>query len=340
MSLATRLRKLAFGISPEEATFARRGFQATDPRVQCHLEQIGRTFVQGYLVALEVTGPEALSRRLDEVPRELRGFAYEGAAMGLALLDFVTPWKGNRWQAFLAGPGDAHAYMVHVGAGWAAARLPWVRRNMQRRLPRLDPLLCWLVVDGYGFHEGFFHWPRYAQGQPAPRRLSGYARRVFDQGLGRSLWFVRGADVEQIAATIRVFPPQRHGDLFSGLGLACAYAGGVDRASIEALGSVAGSCRPELAQGVAFGAKARRRAGNPTPHTELACQVLCAMPVDAAAAITDQTLADLPPGGTEPAYELWRRRIQARIAARQIHGPEVVDQRESDYNELSSDSGA
>ncbi len=321
MSFSQRLRRLVLGISPQETTFARRGFRETDPAVQHHLEHVGQTFVRGYHAALEVTDPEALGLQLDEVECLWQGFAYEGAAMGLALLDFMTPLRRDRWAAFLAGPGASHTYMLHVGFGWAAARLPWVRRNFDRHCRRLDPLLRWLVVDGYGFHEGFFHWPRYCDGQSVPPRLSGYARRAFDQGLGRCLWFIEGADPERIAATIKTFSPGRHADLFSGLGLACAYAGGVDEDAVEALLSAAGRHRLELAQGTAFAAKARRRAGNLPQHTELACKVLCGMSADAAAAITDECLVDLPPEGKEPPYEHWRQRIQAQIAAKYSEVP-------------------
>jgi hypothetical protein len=83
-----------------------------------------------------------------------------------------------------------------VGLGWAWARLPG---NPERRLPALDPLLGWLAVDGYGFHEGYFHWRRRVSARELPRGLSASARRVFDQGLGRSLWFVEGADVPRAA---------------------------------------------------------------------------------------------------------------------------------------------
>ena len=83
--------------------------------------------------------------------------------------------------------------MVHVGVGWVWARVPFGFRRRQRRL---DPLLGWLAFDGWGFHEGFFHWPKYIAGQPAPKKLKGYERRVFDQGLGRSFWFVNGGNIE------------------------------------------------------------------------------------------------------------------------------------------------
>ncbi|HYG81175.1 MAG TPA: DUF1702 family protein, partial [Pyrinomonadaceae bacterium] len=186
LSLA-RFRQFILGISLEETTFARRGFRAGAPSARHRLEKIGRVFLQGYHAALNENESAALARRLNTIEPEFRGFAFEGAAMGLALLDHLTPWKKNRLQAFLAGPGTAHTYMVHVGAGWVLARIPWLRRNVDEPLANLDPLLRWLAIDGYGFHEGYFRWHKYIKGESHPRRLKGYARRAFDQGLGRSL---------------------------------------------------------------------------------------------------------------------------------------------------------
>jgi hypothetical protein len=172
-------------------------------------------------------------------------------------------------------------------------------------------LLGWLAVDGYGFHQGYFRWRDSVDRRQVPQRLSGYARRVFDQGLGRSLWFVEGAEVEGIRATIAGFPRERQPDLWSGIGLACAYAGGVSGEDIEALSARAGADQPHLAQGVAFDAKARERAGNPAPHTNLACSIVCGMPAEDAARLTDHALKDLPADGVLPAYEVWRHRIRA-----------------------------
>jgi hypothetical protein len=200
--------------------------------------------------------------------------------------------------------------MAHVGLGWVVARLPWLRRHVDRPLAPLDPLLRWLVVEGYGFHEGYFHWPRAVAAQEVPGRLSGYARRAFDQGLGRSLWFVHGADVARVAAAVAAFPPPRHADLWGGVGLACAYAGGAGADALHALRESAGPYQPPLAQGAAFAAKARQRAGNPAAHTGLACEILCGASADAAAHLTDDALKDLSPDGDEPAFEVWRRRIQ------------------------------
>jgi hypothetical protein len=251
---------------------------------------------------------------------EFRGFAYEGAGMALALLDRLTPWNRGRLRAFLDGPGDRHAYMVHVGAGWALARHG---RRVDRTLAELDPLLGWLVVDGYGFHEGYFHSDRFIDRQEPPQRLDGYARRVFDQGLGRCIWFVDGADTVRIPERIGRFEPSRRADLWSGVGLACAYAGGADREGVESLAIASGPYRPCVAQGAAFAAKARQRAGNPSDQTELACRVLCGVPAQRAAEWTDVALVDLTDSEAEPRFEIWRRRIQERCALEPI-GASIV----------------
>jgi hypothetical protein len=140
--------------------------------------------------------------------------------------------------------------------------------------------------------------------------LQGFEQRVFDQGFGRSLWFVNGGNVELISKTISVFPPSRQPDLWSGIGLAATYAGTISEASLDQLREKSGLFKPQLAQGAAFAAKARQRAGNLTDYTGLAARILCGLSADAAAKLTDEALENLSPGSDVPAYEIWRRRIQ------------------------------
>jgi hypothetical protein len=266
--------------------------------------------VTGYNVALDRCTPEHVAADLNLAEPELRGFAFEGAAAGLALLDCLTLWRRDRISEFLRGAGDSHGYMIHVGIGWVWARMPIGFRRCQRRL---DTLLGWLAFDGWGFHEGFFHWPKYIAGQSPPERLSAYERRVFDQGLGRSFWFVNGGSMELVAQTISNFSADRQADLWSGIGLAATYAGIVSETSLGELRRRAAGFQPHLAQGAAFAAKARQRAGNSSDYTRLATRILCGLTVADAARLTDQALENLPADSDVPAYEIWRRRIQSEF---------------------------
>ena len=264
---------------------------------------------------LQESRPEDLDERLVQVEKLYRGFAYEGAAMALALLDHLLPTWRPRWSGFLAGPGGIHRYMVHVGYGWTMARLPWLRRSIDRRLPSYDPLLRWLIVDGYGFHEGYFHWQRYVTEQARPRQLTGYSLRAFDQGLGRSLWFMSGTDAAQLRELLANFHASRLPDLWSGIGLACTYAGIAADEGLKDIFDAAGAYWEHLAQGASFAAKARQLAGNPAEHTDRACRQFLGLDAQSAARLSDDELRGLPADQAEmPAFEVWRSRIRERVA--------------------------
>lgn len=303
-----KLKRSLIGVSDEEA----KAFSEGNTETWKHLETAVLAAVGGYHAVLDGSRLADLVPRLNKVPIELRGYAYEGAAIGLTGLDCFMPWKA-RLREYMAGPGAEHIYMVHIGAGEALARL---HRKPVPFIDRLeDRVLCWLVMDGYGFYSGFFASQRHVRGQAVPTHLSPYARRVFDQGLGRSIWFLAGARVDRIAATIAVFPAERQADLWLGTGVACGYVGGVDRPTVEALRTAAGPHAARLAVGTAFVAKGRHRAGNPVPDTDLACAVLCGgISAARAARIVDAAFENLPTDGPEPAYSILQRRLLAQFS--------------------------
>jgi hypothetical protein len=299
-------------IAPEATNFAKRGFHSGIPSTREQLERSAATFVLGYNTALASKTNVMLATQLEEIDHALRGFAYEGAAMGLALLDFFSPWN-KRFLPFTHEEGNAHIYMLYVGWGWTMGRLPRKQMKTTKRTP-YDPLLSWLAYDGYGFHEGFFSWKKTILQHHHPSALpQGYAHRAFDQGLGRSLWFVGCGDISLIASYINAFPPARQPDLWSGVGLACTYAGGVTAEKIQMLCEVSAPFHSHLAQGAAFALKARQRAGNLTEYTTLASNMICKLSTHDIVQLVDSSLHNLPLDEHKPTFELWRRRIQASL---------------------------
>jgi len=274
--------------------------------------------VDAYLTAVNDLEPAALAARLDAVPDEFRCFAYEGAGMGLAMLDVFTPWKRTHWAAFLAGPGRRYSMVLYIGLGLALTRL---RLDLGPRLARLDPLLAWFAVDGSGFHQGFFSPHRYLVAHGADPRLSAFGHRIFDQGVGRSLWFSVGADVDRVAAMIHGFPAERQADLWSGIGFASTYAGGRDLRDLRRLVAAAGVHRTWLAQGSSLASMLRKMAGESVEHTRRACAELCAMPADAAAELAhnlfqDRLRSGISPGAPAAAREEIYDGLQAELRRR------------------------
>ena len=284
--------------------------QWTDSARRAHLEAVVDAFLTGYQAACRERHTDRLTRRLAQVAPSLRGFAYEGAAMPLVMLDSALPWSRRRFDQLLAA-APQHRYLLHVGAGWGLAQLGLFTA---RRLDTFDPLLKWLLVDAAGFRDGFLH-PTGFDGAPA-RRPAAAAAAVFDQGLGRSLWFTTEASPAAIAAAIARTERQRHGDLWSGVGLACSYAGGAEPVDVTALCKLSGAFRSHFAQGVAFAAAARVSTGDGVPdHTERACDAAVAMTAHQAARLVAEAERNIRQR-TPPCYETWRAQVRA-IAARE-----------------------
>lgn len=328
--LSTILRpvlKLSADAFPAMAA-ERFGAQEDMDRTWLDFEPVARTLVDSFYLTTDNGRYDVLVPRLNAIDAELRGIAYEGAGMGLMLLDSLFPWK-KRLRAFLDGPGAPYRCLVYIGAGLVLPRMP---RDPERLMARQDPLLRWFVMDGYGFYEGFFSWRQTVGEHAIPVRLHGYSRRAFDQGLGRSFWFSTGANVDRIIATLGGFPADRQPDLWSGIGLACAYAAGVmDKEAIKRLNEAAGSHRAHLAAGAAMASMFREESGDPAPHTDLACDVVwCGRDGHEVARIVDRARQDLPADGAEPAYEVWRQRIRqawAAIAPGSVVTPEEAEKK-------------
>ncbi|MFL6163717.1 MAG: DUF1702 family protein [Jatrophihabitantaceae bacterium] len=314
------LRRRILTPSMSETRLDVRGFYSKDAAAKARLERIGATFLTGYGYAAEARGVVEAEQRLESLDREVRGFGYEGAAMAFAVRDGLPIGGSSHVAQLLAGRGRQHAYMVYVGVGWAMARLPRFRWS---RITVADPLMRWLVLDGYGFHQAYFHTQQYVtehyQEPAIPWPAEGprwYAQHAIDQGIGRALWFVGGTDVERVTALIGGFPAERHPDLYSGAGLAATYAGGAEIAELALLAERAGGYRPQLMQGAVFAATARVEAGLVVPHTEVATELLCGITPAAAAQLSfDSRPVAADEQDDLPDYEIWRRTLAGVLAA-------------------------
>jgi len=249
--------------------------------------------------------PEAVLAKLKTMEPELLGFALEGVGMALAKQDIITPGELNRVEAFVTGTSVAYQIMVFLGVGvlLATERLP-LAPFITSYLEPFNPLRVWAIVDGYGFQSGMLHWQDYLYGQPRPEHFTGYMRRIFDQGLGRSIWLIDAGDVTHIQGTIATFSPTRQPDLWCGVGYACSSIGGVQRETLEALGTASRTYLPALAQGASCAAKFRRILGTPAAHVELADAILSELAANAARH-TELVREELPNIGATPVESLW-----------------------------------
>lgn len=312
------IRGLVLAPSLEDVSFAGRGFGVLPTPATDRLEAVPQAVVCGFEWAIAAHDLTDVKRRLRLVDEEQRGFAYEGATMAYTILDTI---RGNRTRDLLSGPGEKHILLAYIGIGFAMARLP--RPLWKKVLPELPsryhPTMSWLAVDGYGFDRAYFDTERWVDRQeiPAPYPWQGspeYFLRAVDQGIGRALWFICGADPDKVSAAVRRFATGRQADLWSGVGLAATFAGGCPPDGLAQVRKSAGEHWAELALGSVFAVKARTYAGFVPEHTAMANEQLSSLSIEGASALADRTEVDAQGSGPQPQYEIWRRRIRAHFA--------------------------
>jgi hypothetical protein len=326
------LRRMALAPSLTDVTFATRGFPGRHSDRATELEKIPQAVVCGFEWGIETAVPWELERRLSMVEPELRGFAYEGATMAYTIRDSVS---GHRTRDLLLGSGEPHIFLAYIGIGFAMARLPrplWPKVLPDLTGSRYHPTMSWLAVDGYGFDRAYFDTERWVERQAVPRPYpwagcASYFPRALDQGIGRALWFIHGADGPGAAAHIDRFAPERRPDLWSGLGLAATFAGGATGPELEDLRARAGAHEWQLALGAVFAAKARHHSGSVPPQARVAVEALTGTTLENALDIADRTevvVDGAGPGTVEvdgrqvPPYELWRERIRRALSGRTV----------------------
>ena len=309
------LRRLVLGVTVDMMDKLWVAHDIPNSPTREELRKTSSALIDGYNSAVELGLSSELSDRLHQQAQDVRGTAYSGAGMGLILLDFLSPGKSTRFQSFI----DAHptyVSLIHVGAGIAM----WVlKKDVEQHLSSFSPLNRWWAIDGFGFFDGISNWPQSLEKQQVPKRLQGYAKRAFDQGLGRGIWSIYHTNIDRIAACINQFPSSRHADLWSGIGLASTYVGGPQKIDLIRLRDISKEYAPDVALGSAMAASGRYAEDNITKHTDLACSIFCGQSAADIGQLSRDLLENLSVDEHEPInidvpiYEIHRQCIREQL---------------------------
>ncbi|XLS29693.1 DUF1702 family protein [Flavobacteriaceae bacterium M23B6Z8] len=256
------IRRMLFALPLSEANFKVRGF-TKGSSAQNRLEMVAKTVVSGYNTALETGLSNDLETHTKYVKTELVGFFNEGIGMGLYTLDVFSIFNKNRFWNFIRTKGKHHEYMSYIGAGIASGvffNLPF-----KRFVEKADPTSGLLILNGLGFYYAYFKPKKTLQHFYIPKSVQKdrFFIECYDNGIGRALWFYNGGIPSEIANTISNFPLERQGAIWSGVGLAATYAGGVSELKIRELKEEAGSFAYMLGEGAVLACHTRDIAGNP-----------------------------------------------------------------------------
>lgn len=255
-------RKQILGLGLHEATFAVRGFEE-NTGAQARLEEVAKTVVYGYNTALEAgNNEEDLTALTNRTKPELQGFLSEGLAMGLFTVGRFSFGGSSSFWKFARQNHGRHEYMSYIGAGLAIGVFG---SSFEKFIDKACPMCGHLVLDGIGFYYAMFKTQKGIEEQYVPKKIADnqFYQARYDNGLGRALWFYASGRPKVILREIDKFPQSRRGNIWSGIGLAASYAGGVGEEDIHELAASAKEYSLYLGQGCFLAVHTRYRAENP-----------------------------------------------------------------------------
>ena len=230
-----------------------------------NIEKIKSIFLDTQLFYAEHDNMDELIAYLENTESTYRSIAYESASMSIALKDLENNPGLNTWLFFAKVPALAHKAQVYIGLGWAIAKLgiPFLPV-----VEKIETRLYHRVADGCGYYDGIFRQRQTVLSQQLPSYLPEAAMPIYNQGIGRSLWYSSNADINKIRSKIESFPTGRQADLWRGIGIAVAYVGGCDDDTLKTLLQYAAVNSIQLACGSALAARSRMEANTMTTDTD------------------------------------------------------------------------
>jgi enediyne biosynthesis protein E3 len=233
--------------------------------VKDKIELVQNTFKEGKEKAFSMTDLNQLNDWLLNVPKEFISVAYEGASKAIALKNIKEKKSLDRWNEFYHTFGKLHGFQMHVGLGWVFSELNLGFTDVKLII---EPSLKYRVLDGYGYYEGIFKRRQSIRSQQIPSHLSELDLNAYDQGLGRSLWYISNGEVERLVKLISLFSENRHHDLWRGIGIAVAYVGGIETIAIQQLVKESGQYISAFKSGVSLLIHSRFKANTIVEDTE------------------------------------------------------------------------
>lgn len=227
---------------------------------------------------------------LEATEKEFRPVAYEGAAMTLALKDFSNGDSIINWKRLLDS-SKKYACQIYIGMGWAVGQ---EKRTSLNFIEELDKNMQFRIWDGCGYFDGIFRQRQTIKGQNRLEYISEKNYNAYDEGLGRSIWYICKGDETKAAEMIQQFSQERHADLWRGLGIACSFVGGFEENALKTLISLSGKHSAQLGVAAALVAESCVEADCLTPDIELANSIFNNLNAEKAMKITlkNKTVTD------------------------------------------------
>jgi len=205
---------------------------------------------------------------LDAAKGEYTSVVFEAIAADFAKKDIQAARKNlDTWNAFREQYKDKHGSQLHVGLGWALGETGC---HPYDYIVDLSPLWRWRVLDGVGYYHGLFKRRETVRKRLVPEFIQTEEDlAAFDQGVGRSFWYISQGNNERLERLLTLFDENRQTSFWRGIGVASAYVGGLDENAIKDLITFSQTHRSQLTSGAIMAQASRIKSESLSSDSQL-----------------------------------------------------------------------
>ena len=238
------------------------------------IESIQKLFLRVGACVETINDLGAIIELMELEPAEFRSVAYESASMAIGVKDLCNTRTLENWKHFRHESAH-HSFHVDIGLGWAFAK---TGLRLNEILSSEDPVAKRMVYDGIGYYYGLFKGRSIIKTKTIPGEIEDI--NGFDQGLGRRLWYLAKANVEELPNLLNEFDESRRADLWRGVGIACGYVGGNTKGALERLSNAAGAHKGQLELGITLAAFSRIASYSVNEDMSTAVSIICGKTIE------------------------------------------------------------
>jgi hypothetical protein len=169
------------------------------------------------------------------------------------------------WMKFFNTHQDRFQSQLYTGLGWALAK----NGQPHTLVPIHNSTAEVKILDGYGYYFGLFRGRLVIRSQHIPEHIPEESLPYLDAGLGRALWYQSRGTLSKLIDLLSFFTESRHPALWSGIGLASCFVGGLNHNEMHDLFNLAGNHQSSFQLGVRAAIESREKSGIHTHSEEL-----------------------------------------------------------------------
>lgn len=216
--------------------------------IRLRISKVRSVFMESSEFAEKLSSVDFFVDEVKKSSNETRPIIIESFAFILSERDLLEKdFSLSSWDNFKQQVENRYETALLVGLGWALGKQEMSHETLDLKLNE-ESLIK--IYDGIGYYFGFFRHRQTVKNQVFPQFIPNVYLPAFFYGIGRTLWYVSGGNLEVLSSLLTLFEQKNQAFLWTGIGIASAFVGGCSKEHITILIELSNSFQDDFLKGL------------------------------------------------------------------------------------------